>query len=164
MAPLQSAFRVIKKPNGGPNAISFQLGATGMDDTRGGYFTDVSREGGGAPPSGPGQTVVGRPPGAEKNFVHALGSVSDGGPFDAGTGNCGHRIGTDDDGFAISSLHLSTQAAFRANDNADGPILFELEHKEGDDLNVTVPVHLAWNGAFWAGWTTTAMAYDTEFT
>jgi hypothetical protein len=139
MAFLQSALRVLKIPPGEKhNALGFQLGPSGCGDTRGGYFVDRD------PGSGDGTSkVVGQ------------GSVYEGGPFDCGTGKCKHKRGLDKDKNKYVSLHITTRALFRKDDEKDGPLRFEDKYEEGYDRSQIVPVHLAWTGVDWAWWTTT---------
>ncbi len=145
-ARLQSAFRVLKKPPGwSSNCLGFQLSQSGKGDTRGGFVVDTSQGGGDTAVEGELPIVVG--------FL----SVQDGGFIDLGDGKCKHAKGADEDGHPYVQAHISTKALFRMNNTMDGPLRFELEYKEGDDLEKVVPVHLGWTGADWAWWTTTSI-------
>lgn len=110
MARLQSALRVVVRPRSSiltfpdANALAFQLNASGNGDTMGGLFFDVLRG-----------NIMG----------HA--AVQAGGPFDVGTGGDRHRLGEDEDGNQINSLHLSLSTLFldRNNSDIDGPMFHE---------------------------------------
>lgn len=181
-AYLQSAFRVIKRPLGSPNAIGFQLNLAGNKDTKGGYFVDlgdasvttqsvatgtvatggsgmVSVAGQGqdviSPVSGGGDAII-QTAGAGQNsgVLIGQGSYMDGGPFHVGNKNDKHRAGVDADGNPINCLHLWTSSNFYRNSVEDGPLRFEKTYKIGTDQAIVVPVHLAWTGFDWAWWST----------
>lgn len=148
-ARLQSAFRVIKYPEGMDTcAIGFQLGPSGQKDTKG-YFVD--RRAG----QFDGQAVV-----LDGQIAIAKGSYLDGGPFDCGTGKCKHKVAEDDDGNPVSMLHISTQALFRKNDIEDGPLKFENTLPPPNlDLSQRIDCHLSWDEdkQRWYWWTTSPM-------
>lgn len=139
-APLQSMMRVVNKPMGGPNVISWTIGESGCGDTRGG-FVGEKPEGGG-----------------DGDHAFGLASYNDGGPFCVGSKTDKHRRGLDADKHVINSLHIKTTALFRRDDIADGPLRFENEYIDGHDFPVPVKVHLGWTGNDWA-WYTTALFY-----
>ncbi len=156
VARLQSAFRVIKYPEGMDNcAIAIQFGPSGKKDTFG-YCCD--RKGGGNPKNQSTTNPNGDPTPAKGNGI-AIGKWSyfEGGPMDCGTGKCRHKLGEDDEGNPISSLHISTKALFRRDDDLDGPLFFENEiPPPTEDLQKRIPVHLSWDVAAkqWYWWTT----------
>lgn len=157
-ARLQSAFRVIKYPLGEEwSAIAIQLGPSGQKDTKA-YFCDRLGASLGAEF---GASAAGDAPVAvEGKIAVAKGSYFERGPFDCGTGKCEHKIGEDDDGNPISSLHISTKALFRKNDDEDGPLKFESPLPPPNiDLNFRVNVHLSWDKATkkWYWWSTAPM-------
>jgi len=157
-ARLQSAFRVIKYPLGKDwSAIALQLGPSGKKDTDA-YFCD--RLGGGAPTNQTTDNPNGDPGAVEGKIAVAKGSYFERGPFDCGTGKCKHKIGVDDDGNPISSLHISTKALFRKNDDEDGPLKFEGPLAPPNlDLNFRINCHLSWDDGAkkWYWWTTSPM-------
>lgn len=139
-SPLQSMMRVVNKPMGGPNAISWTIGESGCGDVRGG-FVGEKPEGGGA-----------------HDHAFGLASYNDGGPFCVGSKTDKHRRGLDADNHVINSLHIKTTALFRQDDVKDGPLRFEQTYLDGEDFTVPVRVHLGWTGNDWA-WYTTALFY-----
>ena len=176
-ARLQSAFAVIKYPFGGNNAIAFQLGPTGQEDTAGGYFidrpdskgggegADVPTEdpghvggagGGGGPPE---DADVGGISNAWKDKVIAQGSWIEGGPFRVGEKEDRHVRGEDDEGRPICSLHFDTHALFKRNKREDGPLMFEGEYPDCGDQDQPVKVHLTWDDVtkMWRWYTTSPM-------
>jgi len=134
VARLQSAFRVIKKPFGGANAIGFQLGPSGCQDVEGGYFVDR------APGTGDG-----------KNKCIGRGSWFDGGPFDCGSQKDKHKKGVDADGNTINALHIQSGFNLRKNDAEDGPLRIE-QYIAPFSGNVPMKVHFGWAGSDWAWW------------
>jgi hypothetical protein len=152
-APLQSAFRVLKKPLGNDNAIAIQLGPSGCQDTEGGYVYDVGQPSGAVPAgSGAGSTQTGELP-----WVIAQLSVNKGGFIDVGSEDDKHNNGADDDKTKINKAHISTKALFRRNKVEDGPLRFEKVYFPGVELDQIVNVHLAWAGRDWAWWTTSPL-------
>lgn len=167
-ARLQSMMRVLKKPPGADqNAIAWNLGPSGCEDTYGGYVIDRETDNPGSAPratgSGAGQarpTVTEEPTQARgKKKVVARVSRNDGGPFDVGTGKCRHVVGSDADGHRVSRLHFDIGTLFRRNDSEDGP-LNVTEWQPGDKYNKKVAVNFGWNaGALKWDWYTTTMLY-----
>ncbi len=131
-SPLQSMMRVVKKPMGSANAISWTIGESGCGDVRGG-FVGERPEGG-----GPGDHAFG------------LASYNDGGPLCVGSKTDKHRRGLDGDNHVINSLHIKTEALFRRDDVKDGPLRFESDYLDGNDFPIPVKVHLGWTGNDWA--------------
>lgn len=101
-APLQSGFRVLKKPLGQANALAVQLNSSGCGDTRGGFVYDVGQAGGkgqktgdtGRPPvpTGPGSgvpsgTTTSGPAVVGYTFAQAGGPQAGGVPADGGGSN-----------------------------------------------------------------------------
>lgn len=78
--------------------------------------------------------------------------------FDAGgVIHCGHvgdkhRIGTDRDGHAINSAHLSVNANWFRNQDRDGPMLFEGLYPNPGPLPLMGRVHLTWDGDYTHYW------------
>lgn len=130
-APLHSAFRVIKRPLGGPNSVAFNLGRSGMGDVKGGWFIDYPDDG----DVGADARVVAH----ASRFIH-------GGPFAVGSTNDRHRLGEDADGNPINILHFWTGSLFRRTDREDGPLLFEGDRQPVMHAPFSVPVHLEWDG------------------
>ncbi len=108
-APLQSAFRVLKKPSGkiawpGQNVIAWNIDATGQLDTVGGIVYDMGM----GVAAAVGQNVSG--------FI------------DVGDADDQHCIGFDGDGTPINSAHISLNAYFRGRGGGvgfrtfDGPL------------------------------------------
>lgn len=91
------------------------------------------------------------------------------GPIHVGAENDQHRVGVAKDGTVWNSGHISTGAYFFADEVRDGPIDFEPVYRRGRDLNVVVPVHLAWDNSDshdhvcgtkrgkWKAWATSAI-------
>lgn len=179
---LQSAFRVLKRPLGGPNAIGFQLYFSGNGETKGGWFVDIG-DGSSTKPNvatgstasaGSGMVATGTVgssnariatgnapvtytttnPGASGGVIIGQGSYNDGGPFHVGNKADKHVNGFDADGNPINSLHIDTGANFYKNQAEDGPLRFEDTYQSGQDAPVVVPVHLGWTGQDWAWWST----------
>jgi hypothetical protein len=189
-AYLQSAFRVLKKPLGQPNAIGFQLYWAGNKDTKGGYFVDqgdgsktvqnvatpsIAQAGSGMVATGfinqisklittDGNTNLNTTgAGSSGGTVIGQGSFNDGGPFHVGNKNDIHNHGKDADGNPINSLHIWTGANFYKNQVQDGPLRFENQYQKGSDQSIIVPVHLGWAGKDWA-WYTTSYMYQPTIT
>ncbi len=148
-APLQSAFRVLKEPIGGANAIAIQLGQSGCTDTEGGYVYDVGQ---GGEPAGKGTQVE-----QELPYVIAQLSVNKGGFIDVGSSDDKHENGADADGTKINKAHISTKALFRRNRSEDGPIEFNGPYPQPIKLPKKVEAHLGWDDAtqMWRFWSET---------
>lgn len=140
-ARLQSAFRVIKEPLGTNNAIAFQLGPSGQEDSGGGYFFGLVDGG--------------------QGFGIGQGGHASGGPFHIGHENDKHQRGHDADGNPVNALHLATTANFYQDKTKDGALRFETPYKEGQDRQFAVPVHLGWTGGDWAWYTTSSLYEET---
>ena len=101
------------------------------------------------------QRPVSRDSGSE---LLAIVSHSAGGPFHPGVPKDPHKLGRDGDGHPCNALHLSTEALFirPTNTAEDGPMLFEDEYLEGDDLDVVTKVHCAFDEdtGLWRWWGT----------
>lgn len=138
-ARLQSAFRVLKKPLGGKNALGFQLGPSGLGDTRGGFFVD-------RPETPAGATVTG------ESKAIGMGSRYDRGPFDCGPCKK-HNAGKDADGNLVGPLHLRIETFFRQNDTKDGPLKIS-NWIQGVDQSYPVDVHFDFDGQNWNWYTT----------
>jgi hypothetical protein len=114
-APLQSVFRVVRKPVGirglagnASNVVAIQLGRSGQGDTPGTLFAD-----------GPDQTGTYAQPAASGAAASlARPGVRDGGPFDCASGCTQHRIGADADGNPVNVLHFSDKTLFRTGNRA----------------------------------------------
>ncbi len=145
-APLQSAFRVLKEPIGGANAIAIQLGQSGCTDTEGGYVYDVGQ---GGEPAGKGTQVE-----QELPYVIAQLSVNKGGFIDVGSADDKHENGADADGTKINKAHISTKALFRRNKQEDGPIEFNGPYPKCQKLPENIEAHLGWDDAtqMWRFW------------
>ena len=126
-ARLQSMLWVLKKPVGGENALAWNIGFSGCQDTSGGFVID---------------DVGG-------NKVIARVSVNQGGFLDVGTGGCKHKLGKDEDDHNVMSAHISTKALFRRNDVEDGPLHFEGLYVEPPKAPESTRVHLEWAGGVW---------------
>ncbi|MGB0972527.1 MAG: hypothetical protein ACPGVG_16440, partial [Mycobacterium sp.] len=132
-ASLQSLMRVLKKPSGkyslegnDRNALALNIGADGKAATIGGFVAD----------HGNVNTWVG------------VWSVRDSGMIDITDGECGHRIGTTADGEPISPVHASTLTLIRdkaGEDQRDGPMLFEVNWPDPDDLLYPSLVHIGFD-------------------
>lgn len=179
VAPLQSAFWVLRAP-GGSATIALNIGATGCGDNFGGLVIDAAT-GGAAPaapdpataPDDPGITQTADGSGADEagqtitstlpqfdDRVAAFLSMHDGGFVDVGSGKCRHVVGMDADGHIITGgAHITTNANFRRNDTEDGPLRFTT-YKEGDEFESVSEVNLGWAGADWAWWTTSPFHWD----
>jgi hypothetical protein len=162
-ARLQTLTRVVKKPLGQNNALSWHLNITGRGDAMGGWVTDLPNGGTktsvkSSPQSkinkandgdGVDSTVVGGPDAGTQSLVVGRVSVHYGGFIDIGDGGCGHVLGEDGDGNKILSAHISTSALFRKNNTEDGELAFEIYEKPDSDPDHTVPVLLGWAGDKW---------------
>ncbi len=126
VARLQSAFRVLKPgpmrcaPWPSP-VVSLQINGSGCGDSVGGLFFDKTQAG-----------VIGQ----------SLGT----GPFHAGAGVADkHNIGTDGDGHAINSGHLSTNTYFFRDDVFDAPLKFDSVYEPCDDGPVSTNCFLEYD-------------------
>lgn len=142
-APLQSVFRVAKKPSGDGNAIGWNISDSGCGDAHGGYVGDK-------PVGGSGD-----------DYGWGRASYNDKGPFCVGGKRDKHRIGMDADNNVVNPLHIKTTALFHKNDSEDGPLRFEDPYHEGSDFEQYVKVHLGWTGEDWAWWTTSPFDLPT---
>lgn len=149
-APLQSTFRVIKKPLGGANAIAIQLGPSGCGDAEGGFVYDVGsagKGGGNSPvptggPTGPGMGVASGGGGVEVG-----GGGQDSNPA-IGGGDGGVDAGADNGNFVIALLSV----------NKGGPIDVGSEddqHHVGADGDKTKinKAHISTKALFRKNWT-----------
>lgn len=167
-ARLQSMMRVLKKPPGAKeNALAWNIGPSGCEDTYGGYVIDRETDNPASRPKATGSGAgLSRPTVTElpvqqkgKGKVISRVSRNDGGPFDVGTGKCRHVIGQDADGHKVTRLHFDIATLFRRNDSEDGP-LNVTDWLPGDELNKKVKVKFGWNaGALKWDWYTTTMVY-----
>jgi len=123
MARLQSFAHVIKKPKicgGSPdeNAIAWQISPSGCKDVLGGFVWE-----------------------SRGNLV-GMASQRESGFFEVGSFGDKHKLGEDEDGNPINSLHLSTAAYFFRNAEEDGPLHFEGKYEEPSEAPNSTRVHL----------------------
>lgn len=144
-AHLQAALRVVKEPLGKENSLAFQLGPTGQNDAQCGWFTDIPD----------GNQRLG------ENIQVANGSWTFLGPLHVGHKDDKHFFANDADGHKLRPLHLWTGSLFYMDKIHDGPMLFEIEFKRGQDLRHPVKTHLAWSGADWQ-WYSSCAWYKPE--
>jgi hypothetical protein len=98
--------------------------------------------------------------------IVAMASHNSRGFTHPGLPNDKHRIGFDGDGNPVNPWHIQTGALWinRKRTSEDGPMRFEDEYRDGDDLDYDLAVHLAFdaNGDGKFAWWTTASSipYD----
>jgi hypothetical protein len=132
-AKLQSVFRVVKHPSGGPvdwgknNVVALQITKSGLGDSIGGMFWSTDASG---------------------LCVGGMAASAYSGPFHCGWQFDTHKLARDADGNAINSMHLSTGAYFLspAENSKDGPLDFEKDdYPDPESGSKKLKVHLVWD-------------------
>lgn len=147
-AQLHSMMRVIKWTNDpGDGSLAWQLAPSGLDSA---YGNGLVIDGGGAHASLKGTlpgvfpSATSKPP--TPDYVVALATQNQSGPFDTGTAGDQHHISQTAEGWPVNALHLSAKAYF-IDSVGDGPLAFE---PRGYETNLPpsqfyVETHLRWD-------------------
>lgn len=163
-ARLQSAFRVIKYPDGNEHcAIGIQLNDSGKKDTHG-YFVDKLPQNKDGSTNGGLTSAPSSEPADGGGIAIGQGSHLEDGPFWCGNGKCPHKKGEDDEGNPMSPIHWYYKTLWYKSDALDGPMKFEDAIPDpGKDSDIRISCHLSFDPGSkkWYWWSTIPLRLET---